>query len=498
MAWASVHASLYILVPIQLAVKRLQGASVLESGQFYDGHLATCPRRCLWMVLVALDAGGRWCKPIYEGMVCSCRVSWSWDKLLHVNVDPTEESPAIVSFCTGIRGIERGLERAIGAIRTVCFVEIEAFICENLACQMEAGLLDPAPIWTNLKTFPASIFRGHVEGIIGGYPCTPFSLAGLRKGEDDERHLWPFIRNHVESIGPLWCFFENVDDHLTMGFDTVYKDLRALGYQVEVGIYSAEEAGAPHERQRIFILAVHHSGIDRFKQKYAVPAGWDRPQRPGKVGNALFHRNGGRNHIREIRGHSLQAPGPGAVADPESPKCHVSGQSWGRWTRPADKGGILAYPSKQGLQEPGPGRKRKPGTKKGTGLDGGSEQRGRKLAYAKQSGSQGGHYEPQGGPQPNAGPVCSPVAYSDIWRSQSGLSAGMGRVQELDERWPAGPGPQYDWEHPRTLTRQAESEVGLSIDGYNFREDILRALGNSVVEQQCQIAWNDIIMNKFN
>ena len=161
----------------------------------------------------------------------------------------------IISFCTGYGGIELGLRRAGVDVRVVCNVEIEAFVQANLVAKIEEGLMDDAPIYTDLKTFPAEIFRGKIHGIIGGYPCQPFSSAGKRKGEKDPRHLWPYIRDHVRAVRPLWCFFENVRGHTTMGLWRVLSDLEEDGYRTEWGLYSAEETGAPHQRIRCFILA---------------------------------------------------------------------------------------------------------------------------------------------------------------------------------------------------------------------------------------------------
>ena len=135
-------------------------------------------------------------------------------------------------------------------------MEIEAFICENLVAGMESGLLDPTPIWTDVKTFDPKPFRGKIHGYIGGYPCQPFSVAGKRKATEDPRHLWPYIQRHIEAIEPIWCFFENVRGHLTLGFDEVYRSLSDMGYAVECGIFTAEEVGAPHQRERLFILAI--------------------------------------------------------------------------------------------------------------------------------------------------------------------------------------------------------------------------------------------------
>ena len=110
-----------------------------------------------------------------------------------------------------------------------------------------------------LKPSQQKSFEEKIHGIIGGYPCQPFSSAGKRKGEKDPRHLWPYIREHVRAVRPLWCFFENVRGHTTMGLWRVLSDLEADGYRTEGGLYSAEETGAPHQRIRCFILA-HRTG----------------------------------------------------------------------------------------------------------------------------------------------------------------------------------------------------------------------------------------------
>ncbi|NBW13935.1 MAG: DNA cytosine methyltransferase [Caulobacteraceae bacterium] len=114
------------------------------------------------------------------------------------NVD-TSKAITHVSLCAGYGGIDLGLKRAIPSLRTIAFSEIEAFACANLVSKMEAGLLDPAPIWTDLKTFPWSEFHGCVDILSGGYPCQPFSAAGKRLGAEDPRHLWPHIRRGIAS-----------------------------------------------------------------------------------------------------------------------------------------------------------------------------------------------------------------------------------------------------------------------------------------------------------
>lgn len=175
------------------------------------------------------------------------------------NVDTAKESPTVLSFCSGYGGIERGLDLAGFKHRAIAYVEIEAYAIANLANKMERGELLPTPIWSNLKTLPVEPFRDKVDLITGGYPCQPFSAAGERKGDKDPRHLWPFIRKHIEAIRPVRCFFENVEGHISLGLREVISDLESLGYVCAWGIFSAREVGAPHQRKRVYILADSNS-----------------------------------------------------------------------------------------------------------------------------------------------------------------------------------------------------------------------------------------------
>jgi site-specific DNA-cytosine methylase len=172
--------------------------------------------------------------------------------ILHVD---TTQTITHVGLCTGYGGIELGLKRVLPALRTVALCEIEAFAIANLVAKMEAGLMDPAPIWTDLKTFPWEEFRDKVDVLSGGYPCQPFSAAGKRLGTEDPRHLWPWIADGIAAMRPRMCFFENVQGHVTMGLSTVISDLEEMGYKVSWGIFSAAECGLPHKRTRVFIFA---------------------------------------------------------------------------------------------------------------------------------------------------------------------------------------------------------------------------------------------------
>ncbi len=94
-----------------------------------------------------------------------------------------------------------------------------------------------------------------VDVLTGGYPCQPFSHAGLRKGTDDDRHLWPHVLRAIREMGPRLAILENVRGHLSLGFDAVLADLANLGWSARWGVVRASDAGAPHQRARLFIVA---------------------------------------------------------------------------------------------------------------------------------------------------------------------------------------------------------------------------------------------------
>lgn len=306
------------------------------------------------------------------------------------HVDNPFQSPAILSFCPGVLGLERGLERAIGKIRVMAYVEIEAFIIANLVAGMEAGVVDPAPVWTDAKTFDASPFRGKIHGIIGGYPCPGESLAGLRQGHLYKGFIWPSIRRAIAATRPLWCYFENVDDHLTGTFPIVLRSLHNMGYRVEAGIFTAEEVGASHERERVFVLALADSYCLSASRRFGNLQGTSKTIEGEKQ---KWKRS--RNDIR----HS------------------------GKIIQEAE----LAHAGRSGLQ------------RQKSGL---------------------------------------------VYGQGKGISGSTSKCRPQD--FPLGQGAeQWDWEEPREI----ESGVGYTIERYNFEADILRANGNSVLEQTSELAF---------
>jgi len=159
-----------------------------------------------------------------------------------------------ISLCSGYEGIGLGL-REVVRTRIVCYVEIELSAVEILAKRMAEKALDEAPVWTDLKTFDTGPWRGKVDLVTGGFPCQPFSVAGKREQEDDERNLWPDVRQLIDGLGVPVVFLENVPGILRYYWDTIRPELREMGYEVTEGLFTASSTGAPHKRERLFILA---------------------------------------------------------------------------------------------------------------------------------------------------------------------------------------------------------------------------------------------------
>lgn len=174
----------------------------------------------------------------------------------------------VLALCAGTSGIELGLKIADPATRCVCYVEGEAYVAANLVSRMEDEALDSAPVWSDVRSFDGNPWRGKVDFVAGGYPCQCYSLSGSRKGKDDPRYLWPHIARILSEVEPEWAFFENVQGHLSLGFETVANDLQGMGFAVAAGLFSAREVGSPQGRQRLFILAHSQRPIGREAGSY--------------------------------------------------------------------------------------------------------------------------------------------------------------------------------------------------------------------------------------
>ena len=151
------------------------------------------------------------------------------------------------SLFSGIGGLDLGLERA--GMEVIWQSEIDPYACKVLS-----------------KHWPEVVNHGNIKEInwqeverpdviCGGYPCQPFSTAGKRRGEEDPRHLWPWVREAISQLRPRYAILENVRGHLSMGGLSVIAELATIGYDAEWRVVSAASVGANHRRDRIVIVA---------------------------------------------------------------------------------------------------------------------------------------------------------------------------------------------------------------------------------------------------
>ena len=159
------------------------------------------------------------------------------------------------SLFSGIGGFDLGLERA--GMKIIWQSEIDLFACKVLKKHWPdvPNLGDINKIdWTNIE---------RPDVICGGYPCQPFSTAGKRGGATDPRHLWPAMFNAICLLRPRYALMENVRGHLSMGFGDVLGDLASIGFDAEWQVIPAAAVGAPHKRDRVFIVAYPNNRRDR-------------------------------------------------------------------------------------------------------------------------------------------------------------------------------------------------------------------------------------------
>ena len=163
--------------------------------------------------------------------------------------------------------------------RSIGYVENNPYCQKILAQRISDGILDAAPIFGDIRKFIsegyATSYKGLVDIITGGFPCQPFSVAGKRKGEADERNMWPATANVIRAIRPPLVFLENVPGLLSSGyFGRILGDLAEIGYDARWAVLGASDVGANHRRKRLWIFCyTKHNGLDESKIRKSVEAG---------------------------------------------------------------------------------------------------------------------------------------------------------------------------------------------------------------------------------
>jgi len=166
----------------------------------------------------------------------------------------------------------------------VGYVEFNEYCQKVIAQRIEDGLLDDAPIFSDIRAFIdqgyATSYKGMVDVVTAGFPCQPFSVAGKRAGEDDSRNLWPETLAVLRAVRPRYALLENVPGLLAHPYARrIFGDLAESGFDADWRVLSAAECGAPHKRDRVWIYC-HTNGRRRTQQSQS------RDREPGIHGES--------------------------------------------------------------------------------------------------------------------------------------------------------------------------------------------------------------------
>ena len=167
----------------------------------------------------------------------------------------------VLDLFSGIGGFSLGLEWA--GMSTVAMCEKDPY-CRKILAKHWPDLT----IHEDIRNLDGKKYRNSIDLVAGGFPCQPFSVAGKRKGSDDDRHLWPEMRRVIQEAKPRWVIGENVFGFINMALDDVQADLEREHYEVRKFVLPAVAVDAKHRRDRIFLVAYSNS-----------PAVWNLPER---------------------------------------------------------------------------------------------------------------------------------------------------------------------------------------------------------------------------
>lgn len=315
---------------------------------------------------------------------------------------------------------------------------------------------------------------GPVDLVAGGIPCQPFSHAGKRHGTADDRYLWPSAFRIVQRCQPSWVLIENVVGFISLALDQVQTDLASANYESQAFVLPACAVGAPHQRNRVFIVA--HTRRTRQRERTYQPQRERECTRTPDIGDDGTQR---------------------IMANPQSTECPDAGDTWSRRHRLTISSSDVADTASQRL----PLRRRAGFTTSDpqatTGMDTQPERCRQDVAHTSSTRLQTSRpWQPSSSsfqccehvahashdrPQIRNGRTipprtCTAAQPNDPGQSQSRLGGELdGLTDWLDSTpWPAGPGETpFAWEPPRT-TKERNA----------YRRQRIKALGNAIVPQQ--------------
>ena len=330
--------------------------------------------------------------------------------------------------------------------RTVCAVEWAEYPRRVLLARQQDGCLPRFPIWDDVTTFDGKPWNGHVDVVSGGFPCQDISVAGKGDGLDGERSgLWREMARIIGEVRPRYAFVENSPALTFRGLDRVLGDFTEMGFNCRWGVISAADVGAPHLRERIWIVATDRSvESQRSSQSLAgngeasdatdstTDSGNSRRAEPAQFYGGFWTTDGGNDMANARRKHG----------------------------RPRD---ATRVDSEASLGRPSPVHNQPSGAGSG------------EVCHTSGEGLSNGPREPMGQPVALAQPQQSDSEVPDTERTGlEGLGAHSGE-QGFTEPW--------DDCIPLTADSwwKAESDVGRVAHGVASRVDRLKAIGNGQV-----------------
>ena len=180
--------------------------------------------------------------------------------------------------------------------KTACAVEIEEYPRSVLLQRQLEGILPRFPIWDDVRTFDGNPWRGKVDIITGGFPCQDISAAGTGTGLEGARSgLWKEMARIIGEVRPRYVLVENSPLLTSRGLDSVLMDLAQMGYDARWGVLGAIDAGAPHKRERAWVLAhaqkIHVQGLDNGQREVkSWGSSWWASEPPvGRVADGVAH-----------------------------------------------------------------------------------------------------------------------------------------------------------------------------------------------------------------
>lgn len=400
-----------------------------------------------------------------------------------------------LSLFSGIGGLDLGLDRA----GFNCVGQVE---CDHFAREVLAKHWPHVERWEFVQHILKEARNGRrfsVDAVVGGFPCQDISVAGKGAGifRGTRSGLWWAMLELICLIQPRWVIAENVPALRTRGADAVLSSLSFRGYSAEAIVVGAEHVGAPHRRHRVFIVANANSDTLRQQRRRAREDGAEEAELEWAGRKKANRQSGGLGTDRRTSrdtGHDDECHAGMGDSDSGRRGKHESGRG--------SEGGVAAGRTGEAVANP-EGRKWRSGEHDESESVGQRESgRCREMADAQRPrleglGADTGQPER---PEPRDGGTSvadSNNGTKEHGRQARGLLRGrIGATGVQGWQWPAGPGPQHEWEPPRLV----ELPLGWDVDGVPARllrfanKHALKAYGNAVVPQVAEVIGRAILV----